>query len=126
VSSADYERFYPESEYAAWTAAFGVQVNHFTVFVNALKTFKSLEELNTFLLANHLQLSESGGIIKGTPAEKLEQSSTMARKVRCAFAEGSREILGCYYEFARRYDGFQGFIPKSADKIFESNFEKRA
>jgi hypothetical protein len=129
VSFSDYERFYSESEYAAWTAAFGVQVNHFTVLVNELKTFKSVQEVNTFLTSNGLKLNESGGAVKGTPEEKLEQSSTMARKIPWTFASSqSRDVLGCYYEFARRYpiNGalFQGFIPKSADKIFESTFEK--
>ena len=41
------------------------------------------------------------------------------------FAEGSKEVPCCYYEFAERFrmpDGklFSGFIAKSADKIFES------
>jgi hypothetical protein len=41
------------------------------------------------------------------------------------FEEGSFEVPGCYYEFARRYampsgQLYQGFIAKSADKIFES------
>jgi hypothetical protein len=130
VAYKDYDRFYKESEYASWTAAFGVQVNHFTILVNELKTFSSLEELDSFLVSNGLKLNEAGGIVKGTPAEKLEQSSTMARKIPWTFASGeTRDVLGCYYEFARRYPVggalFQGFIPKSADKIFESTFEKK-
>jgi hypothetical protein len=132
VKFEDYERFYPESEYAAWTAAFGIRLNHFTVLFNSLKSFKSLQELDEFLKAQSFVLNASGGEIKGTPSELLEQSSTMARKVECAFAGGVRKpILGCYYEFARRYAMpgtdklFPGFIPKSADKIFESTFEKK-
>ncbi len=130
VSFKDYERFYSQSEYAAWTAAFGIRVNHFTVFVNQLKTFNDLQSLNTFLQSHGLKLNAAGGIIKGTPKEFLEQSSTIARKVPCHFADGTHEVMGCYYEFARRYplpgksELFQGFIPKSADKIFESTFEK--
>jgi len=127
----DYERFYPISEYAAWTAAFGIQVNHFTVSVNSLKTFQSLQELNEFLLNHGFVLNAAGGLIKGTPAELLEQSSTLAKKIPWKFSDGlERRIMGCYYEFAKRYvvpgsnSLFQGFIPKSADKIFESTFEK--
>ena len=128
VRLEDYRRFYPESEYAAWTAAYGIQLNHFTVSINALKTFPGgIAELNDFLRASGLQLNESGGAIKGRPEECLEQSSTQAREVPCQFAGGVTEAVpGCYYEFARRYplkDGsglFEGFIPKSADKIFES------
>ena len=128
----DYQKFYPISEYAAWTAAFGIQVNHFTVLVNALKTIPSLEELNQLLTRDGFILNTAGGTIKGTPAELLEQTSTQANRITWKFADGvSQSIMSCYYEFARRYPEagsehlFQGFIPKSADKIFESNFEKK-
>ncbi len=131
VDFAQYQRFYPESEYAGWTAAYGIQVNHFTVSVNDLKTFSSLQELNRYLVDNELKLNESGGAIKGRPEDLLEQSSTLARHVPCEFAGGQRQpIMGCYYEFAKRYlmpgtqELFQGFIPKSADKIFESTYER--
>ena len=132
VAFSDYHNLYTESEYAAWTAAFGIRVNHFTVFVNRLKSFKGLPELNTFLSKHGMILNSAGGVVKGTPEELLEQSSTMAKKVPVTFAGGQiSEVLGCYYEFAKRYpvpgstELFQGFIPKSADKIFESTFEKK-
>jgi hypothetical protein len=128
----DYERFYPVSEYAAWTAAYGIQVNHFTVLVNALKTVPSLEELNQLLVRGGFVLNSAGGVIKGSPAEFLEQSSTVANRVSWQFAGAIvQPTMSCYYEFARRYPQpdtnqlFQGFVPKSADKIFESNFERR-
>lgn len=132
VRYEDYDRFYSESEYAAWTAAIGLRINHFTVLVNSLSTFKSLQELNDFLRLSGFQLNESGGVVKGTPEQLLEQSSTMAKKVEWNFAGGVKKpLMGCYYEFARRYPMpgtsklFAGFIPKSADKIFESTYEKR-
>ena len=233
VQLEDYQRFYPESEYAAWTAAFGIQVrqylpslhpphnrlravlgfdrnlcrfrrvvlpmlflfvvslgyslmfsllcvqmrfrhsqvNHFAILVNSLNTFPSLNALNDYLTAHGVQLNTSGGVIKGNPTELLEQSSTMAQRVDWNFAGTPHHpIMGCYYEFAKRYplpsgtmpgmvgataesaidhsDGrtngltssgsgtsssssrsvpplFQGFIPASADKIFESTFEKK-
>ena len=52
--------------------------------------------------------------------------------IKMDFTEGSYEIPGCYYEFARRYPDekgniYSGFIAKSADKIFEStNFYKKS
>ena len=132
VRLEEYQRFYLESEYAGWTAAFGIQVNHFTVLVNRLRTFASLESLNGFLTQSGFELNSAGGMVKGTPSELLEQTSTMARRIPWEFAEDrSADIMGCYYEFARRYalaDGsglFAGFIPKSADKIFESTFERK-
>ena len=125
VWHATYEALLVESEYAAWMAAFGFRVNHFTIDVNALTTFAGLAELNTFLVANGFTLNHAGGTIKGTPADHLEQSSTRAEIVEVEFADRKARIPSCYYELAKRYplaDGslFQGFVPRSADKIFES------
>jgi hypothetical protein len=117
---AVYDALLAESEYAAWLAAFGFRVNHFTVAVDALTTFGSLAELNKFLVGSGFVLNTAGGAIKGTPAQKLEQSSTRADAIAVDF-DGQRALVpSCYYEFAKRYDGFEGFVPASADKIFES------
>ncbi len=125
VDTATYERLSEESEYAGWLAAFGFRANHFTVLVNALTSFDSLEALNEFLLAQGFELNRAGGLIKGTPADLLEQSSTLAERVPVAFSDGTREIPSSYYEFARRYPDasgrlFSGFLAPNADKIFES------
>jgi len=122
---ADYQALLAESEYAAWVAAFGFRVNHFTVDVNALRTFADLPALNAFLVEQGFTLNDAGGMIKGTPADCLEQSSTRADTQDVAFSDGALAIPSCYYEFARRYplpsgELFQGFVPASADKIFES------
>lgn len=124
-SYSTYEELYKESEYAAWVYTHGFRANHFTVNVNRLKKFNDLPKLNNFIKTNGFQLNQSGGEIKGTPEELLEQSSTMAKEVIFEFEEGKHKIPACYYEFAKRYpmpDGklYQGFIAKSADKIFES------
>lgn len=120
-----YSKLAEESEYASWVAAFGFRPNHFTVNVNALKKFNDLPTLNRFVEANGYKLNRSGGEIKGTPEQFLEQSSTMAKEIPVSFSDGTHEIPGCYYEFAKRYklpDGqlYQGFVAASADKIFES------
>jgi hypothetical protein len=125
LARATYDALLAESEYAAWVAAFGFRANHFTIDVGALKTFADLGELDRFLEAEGFRLNQVGGVIKGSAAELLEQSSTMADEVEVPFADGTARIPSCYYEFARRYpmaNGrlFQGFIPGSADKIFES------
>lgn len=125
---ADYETYLKladESEYASWVYAYGFRPNHFTVSINELKEFKQIEKLNEFLKSNGFKLNSSGGEIKGTPEELLEQSSTMAEHLPVDFKQGTYNIPACYYEFAKRYpmpDGkmYQGFIAKSADKIFES------
>ena len=124
-----YDQLSAISEYAAWMAAFGFRANHFTVNFNQLKSFNNLTELNEFLKANGFKLNSSGGEIKGTPAECLEQSSTLAAQVDCEFSDGTHKIPSCYYEFARRYptktgELYPGFIAASADKIFESTDRK--
>lgn len=120
-----YESLRRESEYAAWVAAFGFRANHFTVFVNELDSFASLQELDAFLKEQGFQLNDSGGEIKGSPDALLEQSSTLAAPCEVQFADGVAEIPGCYYEFAYRYplpsgELYPGFVAKSADRIFES------
>jgi hypothetical protein len=125
VTHGEYQALLAESEYAAWVAAFGFRVNHFTVDVNTLATFPDLDALNAFLIEHGFRLNDSGGMIKGTPADLLEQSSTRADSIEVAFTDATVRIPSCYYEFARRYplpsgELFQGFVPRSADKIFES------
>lgn len=125
ISFELYESLRSESEYAAWLAVNGFRANHFTVSVNHLKHFSTLEQVNQMIKENGFRMNDSGGEIKGTPAELLEQSSTRAGVIRVQFSDGEFEIPGCYYEFALRYpdhDGklYSGFIAKSADKIFES------
>lgn len=113
------------SEYAAWMSAYGFRVNHFTVSINHLKNFKGIYEVNQFLKDNGFKLNASGGEVKGTPEDLLEQSSTIAYNKEIDFADREQIIPACYYEFAMRYplsNGqlFRGFIAGSADKIFES------
>lgn len=125
VSSETYEQLRKESDYAAWVAAIGYRPNHFTVFVNKLNSFESLEELNQFLKDNGFKLNASGGEIKGSKDVLLEQSSTLADSIEVQFSDKKMTIPSCYFEFAKRYAGadgklYQGFVAQSADKIFES------
>jgi hypothetical protein len=120
-----FEKLRQESEYAGWLYANGFRANHFTVSVNGLKKYDTIEKVNRFLKSNGFLLNDAGGEIQGTPGELLEQSSIRAGIVKMQFKEGVYEIPGCYYEFARRYpdaDGkiYSGFIAKSANKIFQS------
>lgn len=124
-SQETYQQLLEESEYAAWMYIYGFRANHFTINVNALKGFDTLQDLNAFLEDSGWKLNASGGKIKGTPEQLLEQSSTLADLHTVNFKEGSLEIPSCYYEFALRYpmsngELYQGFIASSADKIFES------
>jgi len=125
VDYATYQQLLAESEYAAWVAAWGYRANHFTVSINDLDEFTTIEAVNQVLKDNGFVLNSSGGEIKGSPEDLLEQSSTMADRVPVQFSDQTVTIPSCFYEFARRYptaDGklYSGFVAASADKIFES------
>lgn len=127
VSYAEYTSLLEESEYAAWVAAFGIRVNHFTVSLNALQTFDSIHAFNAWLVEHGYTLNASGGEVKGSPDALLEQSSIMAGRTAWEFAGGEQRVIPtCYHEFARRYVDpatgrpYEGFIARSADRIFES------
>ena len=120
-----YKKLQKETEYAAWLYVNGFCANHFTVDVNKLNGFHSLQEVNEFLKENGFKMNASGGEIKGTPEQFLEQSSVLADKIPVEFKEITQEITSCYYEFAFRHpmtngELYSGFIAGSADKIFES------
>jgi len=125
LTSDEYNAIKKESEYAAWVAAIGFRPNHFTVFINQLASWNEVSELNTFLKDNGYKLNASGGEVKGSKEVYLEQSSTLADSVEVEFSNEKLTIPSCYFEFAKRYalesgELYQGFVAKSADKIFES------
>ena len=131
ISSADYEQLLAESEYAAWMAAFGFRANHFTVNVNELADYASLEQVNQTLKDAGFRLNTSGGEIKGSSEVFLEQSSTLADHTVVRFSDMEKVIPSCFYEFAKRYEIapnqlYTGFVAASADKIFESTNAKQA
>lgn len=120
-----YERLREESEYAAWLYVYGFRANHFTIGIDSFRTCNTIKKINSFLKEHGFLLNEIGGEIKGTPADLLEQSSTLADNIVVSFLEGFHSIPACYYEFVKRYPGsdgriYSGFLEKSADKIFES------
>jgi len=104
----------------------GYQANHFTVNVNSLRTFESIEEVTELLLENQYQLNEVSGRIKGTPEDLLLQASTIADQIPFKFSDGiTSDVPSCFYEFAQRFTDpvgqlFQGFVPNNANAIFES------
>ncbi len=120
-----YHKLREESEYAAWLYVYGFCVNHFTISINHLKKLDSIEVVNQHLKDHGFLMNISGGEIKGTREELLQQSSIMAENIKIEFIEGQYEIPACYYEFAVRYPDtkgnlYNGFLAKNANKIFES------
>ncbi|RUO22363.1 DUF1338 domain-containing protein [Aliidiomarina iranensis] len=130
VSHAEYQQLLAESEYAAWMSAFGFCANHFTVSVNELPGYRTLESVNQKLKDSGFTLNAAGGEIKGSAEVFLEQSSTMADEIPVQFSDKEAVIPSCFYEFAKRYEIaegklYTGFVAASADKIFESTNAKR-
>lgn len=125
-SSDFYARLEKLSPYAAWLSVFGLCANHFTIAIHHLKTEPSLEDVVKTLQEDGYRMNEVGGLYKGTPADLLEQASTLAESRLITFSDGKTiEVPSCYYEFARRYhDGsgtfYPGFVAQSATNIFES------
>ena len=125
-SEADYQTLSKHSEYAAWLVTMGLQANHFTVSINHLKKYTTIEAVNQLLIEEGYTLNKVGGLVKGSPESFLEQSSTMADKVNFSFSDGSTsQIPSCFYEFAKRHkqpngELFNSFIEGNADKIFDS------
>ncbi len=134
VSFASYQKLLAESEYAAWVAAFGFRPNHFTVSINHLSQFGTIDQVNACLLENGYAMNSINGLVKGSAAVGLQQSSTLANKTDVVFSDFTVKIPSCFYEFAMRHplpqnqDGelFNGFVADSADKIFQSTDAKSA
>lgn len=125
ISFDEYQQLKQESEYGAWLGAIGFRPNHFTISINHLKKYSDILSLNSFLKESGYKLNGQGGEVKGSVDDLLEQSSTLANIVEIKFSDKTASIPSCYFEFAKRYplksgELFQGFVAKSADKIFES------
>lgn len=125
LSHSEYERLSEESEYAGWLGAIGLRPNHFTVSVNALASLPEVADVLAFVEKEGFRINESGGRVKGTPAQGLVQGSTLADRQPVRFADGTHRIPTGYCEFAKRYPDaqghlYEGFVPNSADRIFES------
>lgn len=125
IQYQNYQTLLQESEYAAWLYCFGICPNHFTVSINHLNKYNQIEKLNQLVKESGFSLNQSGGEIKGTKTDLLQQSSTIAAKRMVSFSDGEQAIPYCYYEFALRHTDennklYQGFITQSADKLFES------
>lgn len=123
---AEYERLLEESEYAAWVAAIGLRANHFTIAIHELDGFDTVESVLAVVEAEGHAVNTAGGRVKGSPQVLLEQASTLADTLPVTFAGGDTHVVPtCYYEFALRHRDasgalYEGFVPASADKIFES------
>lgn len=125
ITLREYETLAEESEYAAWLASLGMHANHFTISVNELVQTPTLESVLDYVEAAGHPISVAGGRVKGSAEVLLAQGSTRADRVAVELADGLLEVPTCYTEFALRFrdeagELYQGFVPASADRIFES------
>lgn len=139
----DYQTLAAESEYAAWVIYNRYYLNHFTISVHNLREgYNTVALFNKFLEKYGFKLNDSGGKIKTSPDGLLSQSSTVARMINAAFADGDEQpISGSYVEFAerkvlqqyatlpfseiKRKHRREGFEAGNADKIFESTYSSQ-
>ena len=125
-TSNQYQILANASEYAGWLSTMGYQANHFTVSINHLESFESIGDVIALLESNRFALNMVGGVLKGSPDDRLVQASTIADNIPFTFADGIEEMIpSCFYEFAERFTDpsgelFQGFVPNNANAIFES------
>jgi hypothetical protein len=98
-----------------------------------MNSFEDIHGLNQHIGKElKIAMNTSGGLTKGTPELRLEQSSTLAAQIPVLFQDGLKTLPYAFVEFAFRYpienkkdDGmwdsyYQGFVTNNADKIFES------
>ena len=98
---------------------FGFIVNHFTISINDCDTFENLEQVNSFLKENGYRINDSGGEIKGSVEQGLEQSSIMAENVLVEFdaleykpVEILDAIMNLHYDIIILTDSLQVLLTK--------------
>jgi len=121
------------SQYAAWVAVHGYNVNHFTSLVNS----HGVERLNT--LEGTIAALQGAGVpmkseIEGQPGSKLRQSATEAVKIEVGVRDELDKVAAfpwsyAYFEFAERNEivdpetgkrsRFEGFLGPQATNLFE-------
>jgi len=119
VTHGDYQALRVESAYAAWVAAFGFLVHHFTIDAGALSTFPDLAALSAFLVEHGFALDDPGGTACGSRGERIERAATRPDPIAVEFADAVVRIPSCHYELVRRYpmptgELFTGFVAASA------------
>lgn len=113
-------------EYAAWTLTHAHRWNHMTILLNGsdIPGVSTLQELNALLYNEGFIFNGAGsgdGFTQGSPAVRLEQSSTKADLVTHTFACGAvRDVPCSFLELIHRHEGFRGFLGQNAKGIFDS------
>lgn len=121
-----------ESQYAAWVAVHGYNVNHFTSLVNS-HGVESLDDIEKTVAALRSEGVPMKAEIEGAAGSKLRQSATEAAVIDVAVRDGGQETTipwtYAYMEFAERGNmidpetgkphRFEGFLGPQATHLFE-------
>ncbi len=121
-----------ESQYAAWVAVHGYNVNHFTSLINShgIETLDDIEKTIDALRKAGVPMKAE---IEGAAGSKLRQSATEAAVIDVAVRENGQEAVMpwsyAYMELAERGDivdpetgkptRFEGFLGPQATHLFE-------
>lgn len=126
-----------ESQYAAWVAVHGYNVNHFTSLINShgIESLGDIEKTVDALRKAGVPMKVE---IEGTPGSKLRQTATEAAVIDVAVRENGQDTVMqwtyAYMELAERGDvadpetgkpaRFEGFLGPQATHLFEMTKRK--
>lgn len=126
-----------ESQYAAWVAVHGFNVNHFTALINShnVESLNDIEKTINALRTANVPMKET---IEGTPGSKLRQSATEAVVIDVPIQINQQPATMpwtyAYFEFAERGTiphpetgdptPFEGFLGSQATHLFEMTQKK--
>ena len=129
---ADVEALNEESQYAAWVAVHGYNVNHFTSLINShrVEPLDSIDKTIAVLSSAGVPMKPD---IEGEVGSKLRQSATGAAVIEVDVLEGGRPTTMpwtyAYFELAERGEiidpatgkpgRFEGFLGPQATQLFE-------
>jgi hypothetical protein len=131
IDAASYSTLADESDYAAWFASQGFTPNHFTALVNDLPAIPSIDEVIELAQQMDVEISQVGGLIKGSALTGLQQAATEPERLE--YLTSDRRVLqvpGSFYEFALRYplaDGklYEGFLTQTTERHAEPGMRRR-
>lgn len=127
VLSMDYYDLVRESEYAAWTLAFGYTLNHLAIPVHKLDKYNTIKDYTQLLLDNNVELLGNGKI-QISKDKKLLQGSTLADEIKVLHHWYDLiPVPGTFVEFIERklvskHQRREGFDVSNANNIFESTY----
>lgn len=119
------------NELLSWALLFGRVPNHYTININLLNVFDSLQNFVQWFQNNlSFEFNSLPTIIKGSKNEMLEQCSTKGKLQKVQLIDGEVTVPSAFIEFTWRYplvqnpdkweEYFTGFVSGNANHVIES------